>query len=59
MSVYEVGHAVKNIYDIPESYDMTLEAVIAKTMWILGQTKDRKEFRQLFYTAVNHDLLFL
>ena len=58
MSVYEVGHAVKNAYNIPESYDMTLEAVIAKTMWILGQTKDQKAFRQLFYTTVNHDLLF-
>lgn len=59
MSVYEVGHAVKNIYDLPESYDMTLEAVIAKTMWILGKTKDRKKFRELFYTTVNHDLLFV
>lgn len=58
MSVYEVGHAVKNTYSIPESYDMTLEAAIAKTMWILGQTKDRKEFRKLFYTTINHDLLF-
>ena len=59
MSVYEVGHAVKNAYNIPESYDMTLEAVIAKTMWILGRTKNRTEFRELFYTSINHDLLFL
>ena len=59
MSVYEVGHAVKNAYTIPESYDMTLEAVIAKTMWILGKTQDRKEFRELFYTSINHDLLFI
>ncbi len=59
MSVYEVGHAVKNAYNIPESYDMTLEAVIAKTMWILGETQDRAEFRKLFYTSVNHDLLFI
>ncbi len=59
MSVYEVGHAVKNAYNIPESYDMTLEAVIAKTMWILGRTRDRTRFRELFYTSVNHDLLFI
>ena len=59
MSVYEVGHAVKNAYNIPESYDMTLEAAIAKTMWILGTTKDRIKFRELFYTNINHDLLFL
>ena len=58
MSVYEVGHAVKNAYNIPESYDMTLEAVIAKTMWILGRTKEPAAFRQLFYTTINHDLLF-
>ena len=58
MAVYEVGNLVKNAYGIPESYDMTLEAVIAKTMWILGQTKDRQEFRKLFYTTINHDLLF-
>ncbi len=59
MSVYEVGHAVKNEYNIPESYDMTLEAVITKTMWILGRTRERDRFRELFYTSINHDLLFL
>lgn len=59
MSVYEVGHAVKNDYDIPESFDMTLEAVIAKTMWALGQTGDAGQFRKLFYTSINHDLLFI
>ena len=58
MSVYEVGHLVKTAYDIPESFDMTLEAVIAKTMWILGITKDRREFQKLFYTTINHDMLF-
>ena len=59
MSVYEVGHAVKNEYNIPESYDMTLEAVIAKTMWILGKTQNRNEFKELFYASINHDLLFI
>ena len=58
MSVYEVGNMLKNTYGIPESYDMTLEAAIAKTLWILGKTKDRQEFRRLFYTTINHDLLF-
>ena len=59
MSVYEVGHTVKSLYDIPESYDMTLEAVVAKTMWILGKTEDREEFCRLFYTSINHDILFI
>ena len=58
MSVYEVGQAMKEICRLPESYDMTLEAVIAKTMWILGKTKDPDEFDRLFYTCINHDILF-
>ena len=59
VGVYEVGQKLKSQFKILEAKDMTLEAVIAKTMWILGKTKDRKEFREIFYTTVNHDLLFL
>ncbi len=58
MSVYEVGKNMKDAFDLPESYDMTLEACITKTMWALGLSKDRESFRKLFYTPVNHDLLF-
>ena len=58
MSVYRVGQLVKNAYRLPESYDMTLESTIAKTMWILGQTKDPEQFREMFYRTVNHDMLF-
>ncbi len=58
MSVYEVGQTMKDAFSLPESYDMTLEACVAKTMWALGRTKDPEEFRKLFYTPVNHDLLF-
>ena len=57
MAVYQVGQSIKNEYRLPESYDMTLEAVVAKTLWILGRTKDRDRFEELFYTPVNHDLL--
>ena len=33
-----------------ETYDMTLEAVLAKIMWILGlHMEDRKEIERLFY----------
>ena len=38
---------------------MTLEASVTKMMWVLGQTKDLEECRELFYTTVNHDLLFV
>ncbi len=57
MSIYQVGQRMKDTFALPESYDMTLEAVVAKTMWILGQTKDPAAFRKLFYTTINHDLL--
>lgn len=58
MSVYEVGKTMKSRFDLPESFDMTLEACVTKTMWALGQTKDPKEFRRLFYTPIGRDLLF-
>ena len=37
---------------------MTTEAVVAKLMWILGQTHDRAEAERLFYTPVAKDILF-
>ena len=58
MTVYQVGKAIKDEFSLLESYDMTLEATVAKTMWALGQTSDREEFKRLFYTTINHDLLF-
>ena len=58
MSIYEVGKRMKSRFDLPESYDMTLEACVTKTMWALKVSRDPAEFRRLFYTPVNHDLLF-
>ena len=57
MSLYEVGLRIKSQYDVMEAYNMTLEAVVTKLMWILGQTKQMNEVRELFYTPVAHDLL--
>ena len=37
---------------------MTTEAVAAKLMWILGQTRERREIERLFYTPVAKDILF-
>ena len=34
---------------------MTTEALVAKTMWALGQTRDPQELQSLFYRPVNHD----
>ena len=58
MSIYEVGKSMKTELLLPESYDMTLEACVTKTMWALAQTKDSEEFKKLFYTPINHDILF-
>lgn len=57
MEVYQVGKVIKEKFHLMEAYDMTLEAAVTKAMWALGQTGDMKEFRQLFYRMINHDLL--
>ncbi len=58
LSVYQVGHRVKERFQLLEPYDMTLESTVTKLMWVLGQTRQPDEIRQLFYTPVNYDLLF-
>ena len=57
MTVYEVGHHIKSKYGVIEAYDMTLEAVVTKTMWLLGRSTDRNLFRSRFHTPVQHDVL--
>ena len=58
LAVYDVGFRLKNDLHLLEAYDMTTEAVLAKLMWILGQTGDAAMVRRLFYTEVSHDLLY-
>ena len=58
MSVYEVGKNIKQEFGLLEAYDMTLEAAVTKTMWILGQTRNPQEIRRLFYQTVNRDILW-
>ncbi|MGB4661263.1 MAG: asparaginase [Mobilitalea sp.] len=58
MSIYRVGHELKNKVDILEAYDMITEAVLCKLMWILGQTVDREEVEKMFYTTVSNDILY-
>ncbi len=60
MTVYEVGRDIKDSCELLESYDMTLEAVVTKLMWILSNTEnDRSKRREAFYEPVNYDLVFL
>lgn len=58
MSVYEVGHFIKEEFGLLEAYDMTLEATVTKLMWILGQTKDPEIIKDLFYRTINRDILW-
>ena len=55
LGVYEVGRAYADHDGILKGGDMTTEALVAKTMWALGQTGDPDEMRELFYRAINHD----
>lgn len=57
MGVYEVGHRIKAQYGVIEAYDMTLEAVVTKTMWLLGQRLDGEAFRKHFAAPVQNDML--
>ncbi len=57
LSVYHVGSSIKKNLPVLEAYDMTTEAVIAKLMWILGQTTEREEVADLFYMPVACDIL--
>lgn len=57
MSVYETGFTIKNEYGVIETFDMTLEAVVAKLMWVLGQTNETEKVKKLFYTPVHKDVI--
>lgn len=59
MTVYEVGHEMKAMCSFLESYDMTLESVIAKTMWMLANKEVSKENQEdIFYKNINYDVIF-
>ena len=57
MSVYRVGLKIKKKYELPEAYDMTTEAVVAKVMWALPQSKSAAEFKALFRTPIGNDII--
>lgn len=55
LGVYEVGRAYAEHPGVLKGGDMTTEALVAKTMWALGQTREPKKLQELFYRVVNHD----
>ncbi len=58
LSVYSVGHRLKESRGVLEAYDMTSEAALAKIMWILAETRDPVRVAARFYTPVGPDMLY-
>lgn len=57
MAIYQVGHNLLFDYGMPEARSMTIEALSAKLMWIMAQTKDIEQVRNLLYTKIDHDII--
>ncbi|WP_445488681.1 asparaginase [Niallia sp. 03133] len=53
--LYEVGRKVAQ-YDVILSADMNTEAIVAKLMWVLGKTNNRKEIKELMEKPIAWDL---
>lgn len=56
VEVYAVGKKAMSCPTLLQSYDMTVEAVVTKMMWLLGETEAGEEIRRRFYEPVNRDL---
>ncbi len=53
---YGVGRNLKDNLGVLETYNMTVEAALAKLMWVLGRTVDRQEVKEHFYSPVMYDI---
>ena len=59
VGVYEVGKRVKNRFRFLEAHDMTIEAVVTKSMWLLAQNCDSfDQLQQRFYRQINFDTFY-
>jgi len=56
--LYEVGKRVADAGGITAG-DMNTEAIVAKLMWVLGQTHDIEAVKTLMQTPIAHDLDFV
>ena len=57
LGVYEVGRAYAEHPGILLGDDMTVEALVAKTMWACGVASGHKQLARLFQLPINHDRL--
>lgn len=58
IAIYQVGHHLKQYKNVLEAYDMPIESIVTKLMWILSITKNIDEVNKLFYQNINNDILF-
>ena len=57
VGIYEVGKRIRERFRFLEAYDMTLEAVLTKIMWILGmEGRTFEEIEALFYQKIHFDI---
>ena len=56
LDIYEVGRTFKQNARILEAYDMTIEAIVTKLMWILANSYTHEDVRKLFYKKINYDI---
>ncbi len=57
IAVYNVGSRLKSHLSVLEAYDMTIESVMTKLMWILALTDDPERIREMFYKKISSDIL--
>ena len=57
LGVYEVGRAYAEHPGILLGDDMTVEALVAKTMWACGVASGQRQLGRLFQLPINHDRL--
>ena len=57
LGVYEVGRAYADHPGILLGDDMTVEALVAKTMWVCGTASGKRQLGRLFELPINHDRL--
>ncbi len=56
LSIYEVGQKSLKIPGVLQGYDMSVEAIVVKLMWILAQSREFSFVRDKLYTPVNLDI---
>ncbi len=60
LETYEVGRRIAGAFPVLEARDMTLEATVAKLMWILADRgQSWEEIRRRFYTPIALDRLIV